>query len=71
MKAELTGLPGIIAGLKLGVFDELQAVAFQCATWCGARIFFVTMRHILVTFPGEKPTTYRVQMTLLQILREY
>ena len=66
-----TGLPGIIAGRILGVFDELQAVAFQCATWCGVRIFYVTMRHTLVTFPGKKPSTLRAQAAQMQILREY
>ena len=71
METGLTGLPGIIAGHKLGVFDEVQAVAFQCATRCGERFFYVTKCHTLVTFPGKKPTTIRVQTAQLQILREY
>ena len=35
-----------------GFFDEVQAVTFRSAARCGARIFYVTMRHTLLRFPA-------------------
>ena len=60
-KGDSTGLPGNIAGLLIGGFDDLQAVAFHCAARCGAQIFFVTKLHALVTFFGKKPPTFCAQ----------